>query len=89
MGGAYACEITGGGYVRQQASLRLPSGRATWSVSPMAFVPLPATLVSQVGFWDAVTNGNFLAASPLPTVRRILAGGRYDLNAEDLALSFD
>ena len=55
----------------------------------MAFVPLPATLVSQVGFWDVVTNGNFLAASPLPTVRRILAGGRYDLNAEDLALSFD
>lgn len=64
-------------------------GRATRNVSPVSFVPLPATLVSHVGFWDAETNGNFLAAAPLPAVLRILAGGRYDFNAEDLALSFD
>lgn len=69
MGGAYASEVTGEFYVRQQVSLRLPSGRATWNVFPISFVPLPATLVSHVGFWDPVTNGNFLVAAPLPAAR--------------------
>lgn len=88
VGGAYASEITGGGYVRHRVAMRAPSNRATWNISPISFFSLSPALVTHASAWDAATNGNYLFSAKLPTPLRAIAGGRIDLPAEVLAFSF-
>ena len=42
----------------------------------MWFASLSSTLITHIGLWDAVTNGNFLASAPLQNAVRVISGGR-------------
>jgi hypothetical protein len=61
-----ANELTGGtpAYARRAATWSAAAGRSKATSASMAFDVGPATTVGWVGFWDAVTAGNFLGMTP-------------------------
>lgn len=87
-GGAYASEFQGDGYTRVKALFSNPSNRSVWNYNPMRFSGLGAGLITWIGGWDAADGGNLLWADQLAESVRVLSGGGYMINAEDLVLSF-
>lgn len=61
-----ANEVTGGSpaYARKAATWAAASGRAKATSASMVFDVPASTTVRWVGFWDAVTSGNFLGMTP-------------------------
>lgn len=59
-------EVTGGSpaYARKAATWAAASGRAKATSASMVFDVPASTTVRWVGFWDAVTAGNFLGMTP-------------------------
>lgn len=86
--GAYASELSGDGYVRQPVSFTTPANRAMWNTGVIRFAGLPAGQIFYLGGWDAITGGNLRWSSELPTPFRILQGGGYTIQPNELALSF-
>ena len=61
-----ANEVTGGSpaYTREAATWAAASGRSKATSASMVFDVPASTTVRWVGFWDAVTAGNFLGMTP-------------------------
>jgi hypothetical protein len=86
--GAYASELSGDGYVRQQASYTSPANRTMWNQNNMQFAGLPACVITHMGGWDAKTKGNLRWSIELPDPKRIIQGGGFTIVQGQLALSF-
>ena len=86
--GSYAREVFGGAYTRCLVHFSDPSGRAMWNVSNITFAGLGSIVVTHMAAWDAAINGNMEMSAPLVNQVRIQAGGRYDLGANQFAISF-
>lgn len=89
IGGAYASEITGGGYARKQTKFNSPNARAIFSAGVVKWDGLPALTVSYIGAWDARYNGNLLAFFELESPTFITAGGSVAYAAGEIAISLD
>lgn len=86
--GAYSSEIFGGSYVRCQTSFSDPANRAMWNVSNIKFTGLPAIVLTHIAAWDSPINGNLEMSAPLVDEIRVVPGGRFDMAANQFALSF-
>lgn len=53
-------ETTGGSYARQAIVFAVPSAGSVASSTAQTFTSMPATTVSQIGVYDALTAGNQL-----------------------------
>lgn len=71
-----AAEVAGGSYARQSVAAAGWNAAASGlidNINAIDFTGMPATTVTHVGIWDAVTVGNFLYGSPLGTTIRAFA----------------
>lgn len=85
--GAYVSEIIGGGYSRARCEFAVPSGRAVWNTTPVAFHGLPPTIITHVGGWNAQSRGDLLFSIQLLEPIQVLQGGSASWGAEKLAIS--
>lgn len=53
-------EVTGGSYARQTIAFAAPAAGAVASNTAQTFTAMPATTVTQIGLYDALTVGNQL-----------------------------
>jgi hypothetical protein len=88
VGGAYASEIAGGGYSRQEATFGAISNRTMWMTSACKWDGLKLTKIVYITGWDAEFKGNMLFSTPLLNPARIIEGGGYRIAANTLAVSF-
>ena len=86
--GAYASELSGDGYVRQQAFFTDASNRTMWNTNNFSFAGLPACVITHFAGWDAKTKGNMRWSLELPEPKRIIAGGGFTVVEGEMALSF-
>jgi hypothetical protein len=86
--GAYASELSGDGYVRLQASFTDPANRTMWNENVLRFQGLSACVITHLGGWDAKTKGNLRWSIELPDPKRIVQGGGFTINTNELAISF-
>lgn len=89
VGGAYASEIIGGGYVRQLIPFTSPNTRAIFSDKAVSWTGLPQVTVSYVGAWNAQYNGDIVAFFEIPDPQFLVSGGRLSYAAGDIAISID
>lgn len=81
-------EVTGGApaYARKSCTLNAASaGSRTSSTQPTFDVPA-ATTITFVGWWDAVTAGNFLGSAAI-TSEAFGAQGTYQLTAQTFSIT--
>ena len=76
-----ASECTGGSYARQNATsaFAAASGKAIDSNADLSFAGMPATTVTHVGVWDAVTTGTFLCGGTLSASKTVGAGETFKI----------
>lgn len=86
-----AAEATGGSYARQLAttSFALASAGAVSSDTAISFTDMPATTITHVGVWDAVTAGNFLWGATLSASKTTNAGDTFQITAGNLTFTLD
>lgn len=85
-GATGASEVTGGGYARQPATFSAAaSGARNLSADRPFSVPAGAT-VAFVGYWDALTGGNFLGSHDV-TDEPFGTAGTYTVTAAGTSLS--
>lgn len=53
-------EVTGGSYARQSAAFSTPSSGSTQNSGNITYTNMPATTVSYIAIYDALTSGNLL-----------------------------
>lgn len=87
--GAYASEVFGGGYTRQQTHFTAPDGRTIWNINPITFTGLPTVTITHLAIWDADSNGNYLASIALDTPVKITAGKQLTYADHIIAISLD
>jgi hypothetical protein len=87
--GAYASEVSGQGYARVRGVFTDASGRAIWNSSTITWSGLPAVVVTHIGGWNALINGDLRFSVALPNPVRVSAGGRYSIGSNTVALSLD
>lgn len=82
-----ANEITGGtpAYARKSITGAAAAGGSI-TYEPDVVIDVPATTVMHVGYWDAVTAGNFLGSDPV-TNEVFAAQGTYTLTQSILDLN--
>lgn len=81
-----ANEVTGGSYARQAITFGAAAAGAIDS-SNQPTIPIPGgTTVTHIGFWDALTGGNFLASGDV-TDEVFGSDGNYVLSDCDLDLN--
>jgi hypothetical protein len=87
-GATGANEITGGSYARQQvnhagwnAAADAIEGSECTTISDLTFTNLTANTITHVGFWDAVSGGNFLMGGETIQDSVIGGGGNFILTA--------
>lgn len=87
--GIGACEISGGGYLRQLGTFSQPSNRAIWSLTDLRFPGLVQTQLTHFGVWDSKNDGMLVAYGKLPNSPIVVYNGTgYVIHQGDLALSF-
>lgn len=87
--GAYASEFSGEGYVRAKITFTVPSNRTMWNINVVSFAGLPANRILYIGGWDALNGGNLRWETQLPGEGvRVIQGGGYSVQPNDIALSF-
>lgn len=86
--GSYASEISGDGYVRQAIQFNEPSNRTMWNVNVVQFAGMPASEIKFLAGWDARIQGNLTWWVELPEPRRVLQGGGWSIQPNDIAVSF-
>jgi hypothetical protein len=84
--GLSASEVAGGGYARQPLAWSVPSNKATANTNATQHADLPACTVTDLGVWDALSGGNFLASIHLVTPIAVPASGHFLVAVGDLAL---
>lgn len=80
-----ANEASGGAgpYARQSSSWAAAAARSVSNDAAINYVGMPASTITHVGLWDAVSGGNFLAGGALTTSRTLAAGatGQFAIGA--------
>lgn len=86
-----ASEVTGGSYARQDvsASFAAPSAGSVTTDAAINFTDMPATTVTHVGVWDAVTAGNFLWGATLAASKTTNSGDTFQITAGNLTFTLD
>jgi hypothetical protein len=69
-----ASEAAGGSYARQAGSFGAAAAGQVANDAAISFTAMPASTITHVGIWDAVSGGNFLWGGAL-TVSRTLSSG--------------
>jgi len=74
-----ASEVSGGSYARQlvTSSLAAASGGSKTTNANVDFTLMPACTVTDIGFWDAVTGGNFIQPAHLGSSVGVSAGNTF------------
>ncbi len=88
-----AGEVAGGSYARQAVGHSLWNAAATASDTgsectnnaTITFASIPASTLTYVGIWDAVSGGNFLIGGAFQTPIAVGGGGSFVFNAGQLA----
>jgi len=91
-GGTGASEVTGGTYGRQSVSgtgtfPTVVGDSVTNSAAAINFTLMPACTVTYVGFWDAVTTGNFLHGQSM-TSKGVNAGDTFQFATSQLTIDY-
>lgn len=82
-GNTGASEVTGGSYARQTITFSAASNKTTTNIADVTFANMPATTVTHVGIFSAVSGGTFWWGSALDTQRTTTAGDTFKINAGD------
>jgi hypothetical protein len=85
--GIGACEIAGGGYVRQLVPMSQPANRIIWSLADARFTGLIQTQLTHFGIWTRKNNGRLRAYGELPKKLTVMNGKGYIVYEGELALS--
>lgn len=85
--GAYASEVSGGGYSRILGSFTEPSSRTIWNSEAMTFSGLLSTRITHVCGWNEQKQGDLLWSAQLTEPLNIRQGGGYTFVAGDIAVS--
>jgi len=85
--GAYASEVFGGSYSRQQYTMTQPTNKGMLLLNPVIFTGLPSVLVIYVAGWDNVNGGNYRWSAPLPTPHTVLEGKTISIPAQTIGIS--
>lgn len=80
-------EITGGSYVRQEATFSAASNRATANSVAIKFLDMPAVTVTHVALWTAASGGQMIFYAALSPADVVTAGQTYTLAISDLAVT--
>ena len=82
-------EVTGGSYERQlaNASFAAAASGVKSSNAIVDFAAMPATTVTHVGIWDALTTGNFLVGGALAASKTTNDGDTFRLPSGDIDVS--
>ena len=87
IGGIGKAEISGGGYLRVQATFSDPANRSMWNTADIRFTGLRQNRLTHFGIWDSATGGMLRAYGELPEEKTVLDGQGYVIYAGKLALS--
>lgn len=87
LAGAYASEISGGGYKRTKIGFSEPSSRSVINTTDAKFTGIPETKVVWVAGWNAERNGDIMWMSELKDPVYVLRGGGYVIPAGDIIIS--
>jgi hypothetical protein len=82
-------EIAGGSYARKQALFAAPNAGVALTTNAQEFLNLPATNVTHVGLWGAVTGGNFLYGGALTPPKNVAAGDNITFNPGGFGVRHD
>ncbi len=82
-----ATEMAGGGYIRRLMHLSSPSGRSTANTNGFRFTGLPASDVTYLAGWDAISGGNMLGSIELPDTITVTESGQFIVEVGDVAFS--
>lgn len=72
-GATGASEVAGGSYARQATSFGAASGGAVANDTEESFT-MPAVTVTHIGFWDAVSGGNYLRGGAVTSSKTFTLG---------------
>lgn len=87
-----ASESTGGSYARQVATTKfgVASAGAVSNTAAISFTNMPASTITHVGVWDAVTAGNFLWGGAItPSSKSVNAGDTVQIGVGNLDITLD
>lgn len=87
--GAYASEVFGGSYERQECDFSAPSARGISQLTSLVFPGMPSVAVTHISGWDSKVKGNILFSISLASPTRVKEGGTYSIPAGSIVLSFD
>lgn len=79
-----ASEATGGSYARQAvaaAGWNAAASGANSNVNNIDFTAMPAATITHIGFWDALTSGNYLWGGALSASKTTNSGDTFRLSA--------
>jgi len=86
-------ESTGGSYARQPVAFGAPTVSGTTqqvaNTAVVNFTNMPASTVTHVAYYDAVTGGNRLFQGPLTANKTLTAGDTLSFAVADLLASLD
>jgi hypothetical protein len=87
LAGAYASEISGGGYTREKATFTTISNRTMWLDNSVQFDGLRGTKITHFGGWDSRRTGNVLFWVRLAVPKRISESKGFLIGANQLVIS--
>lgn len=82
-------EVTGGSYVRKIATFNVASGGSATNNANIDFTSMPTITVVGVGVLDAVSSGNLLFWSDLPSPISVISGDTVRIASGALSISLD
>ena len=82
-------EVTGGSYVRKVATFNAASSGAATNSANVDFTSMPTTTVVGVGVLDALSSGNLLFWSSLPSPVSVTSGDTVRIASGSISISLD
>lgn len=86
---AVANEVSGGSYARKAPTWGSPTSPAGTiaTTADLTWTSMPATTITNVGLWDAITSGHLWWSGNLGIAQGIGAGGTFKLYAGNLIVA--
>ena len=82
-------ELTGGSYVRKASTLGGPTNGVSTNTADILWTGMPATTVTHMALWDAVSSGNCLWTGPATASKTFAAGDECKVVAGTLSVTLD
>lgn len=82
-------EVTGGSYVRKVATFTAAVNGASTNTANIDFTSMPTTTVVGVGILDALSSGNLLYWTNLPSSVAVTSGDTVRISTGSLSISLD